>query len=135
MAQFISTTPQEITTVGGSVAFNSTAVCGGCDVKHRNGSALIKVKGSGCCSRARYRVSFHGNITGTAALTQLALYQDGEILLESLMSVVPAAAADVWSVGNDTEVYVDCNCSTLSVRSLTAGVTVNTASIIITRVA
>lgn len=135
MAQFISTTPQAITAVGGSVVFNSTAVCGDCNIKHRNGSALIKVRGSGCCSRARYRVSFHGNVTGTEAVTQLALYQDGEILPESLMSVVPAAAANVWSVDSDTEVYVDCGCSTLSVRSLTAGVTVNTASIIITRVA
>lgn len=136
MAQFVSTTPQTITTVGGSVVFNATAVCGDCNIKHRNGSALIKLKGSNCCcGRTRYRVTFHGNVTGTAAVTQLALYQDGEIMPESLMSVVPAAAADVWSVDSSTEIFVDCGCSTLSVRSLTAGVTVNTASIIITKVA
>lgn len=135
MAEFISTTSQSLTNVGDSVTFNSTVVCGNCNIKHREGSGLIKIRGSESCSnRARYRITFNANVSGIASNIQLAVYQDSEELNETLMSVVPATTTDVWSVNANTEIYVDCNCSTISVKTLTAGITVDTASIIITKI-
>lgn len=136
MAQFISTAPQTLASVGDSIVFNSTNTSCNCNIRHRDGSAIIRLKGNGCCcNRARYRVSFHGNVSGLASGIQFAIYIDGEQLPETLMSVVPAAATDVLSVDADTEIYVDCDCAVLSVKTATAGVTVDTASIIINRIA
>lgn len=113
----------------------TTVICeGGCNVKHRSGSGIVIVRGGTCCKEARYRVNFHANVTGIAGAIQLAIYQDGEQLPETLMSVVPAAATDILSVDAETEVCTNCDCTNISVRVVTgAPVTVNTASIIVNR--
>ena len=131
MAEYVLTTPTGVP-VGGSVPYNSTIIKGCCNIKHRAGSGQVSVKGGTCCNPARYMVYFHGNVTGVAGAIQLALYLDGEILPETLMSVVPAAATDVWSVSAKTEFCVDCCCGTVSARVITGDtVTVNTANIIV----
>ena len=131
MAEYTLTTPTAVP-VGGSVPYNNTVIKGCCNIKHRSGSGQVTVKGGTCCNPARYLVSFHANVTGVAGAIQLALYLDGEILPETLMSVVPAAAADVWSVDAQTEFCTDCCCSTVSARVVTGdAVTVNSAEIIV----
>lgn len=135
MAQFTRTTPQTLTQ-NQFIAFDATAVSGGCKVWKRTGSGLISAAGSGChCKPRIYRVIFHGNVVGAVGSIQLAIFQDGVQLPETLMAVVPGGAADVWSVDASTEVRVDCNCSTIGVALVSANtVTANTASLIIKEV-
>lgn len=133
MAEFSLITPTAVA-VNAAVPYNNTIVKGCCAVRHRAGSGIITVKGGTCCQPARYRVNFHANVTGVAGAIQLALYQDGEQLPETLMSVVPAAATDVWSVDAETEVNAICDCTNISARVVTgATVTVNTASIVVSK--
>lgn len=118
--------------VGSAVPYNNEIYGGGCNIRHRGGSGIVTVKGGTCCKPARYRVSFHANVTGVAGAVQLQLFVDGEPLPETLMSVVPASAADVWSVDAETEILSECSCTNITARVVTgATVTVNTASIIV----
>ena len=131
MAEYVLNTPTAVA-VGNAVPYNNTAVKGCYNVRHRTGSGIVTIKGGSCQRPSLYDVEFHGNVTGVAGSIQLALYLDGEILPETLMSVVPATATDVVSVGTRTQIQTDCNCSSISARVVTGdAVTVNTASIIV----
>lgn len=135
MAEFISLTPQVLDNVGDSVAFAINKTSCNCNIRHREGSSIIRLKGSNwSCNRAKYRVSVHANVQGVAGPIIFALYEDGEQIPETVTSVVPAAATDVWSVDTDSEIFVDCDCASISFRTLTPDVSVETASIIINRV-
>lgn len=131
MAEYINITPQTVAT-NSPIIFNQTTVPGCCKIQHRNGSGAVKLHGGTCCNPSRYRVSVHANVLGVVGAIQFGIFQDGELLPETLMAVVPGGATDVWSIDATTEVKVDCNCSQISVRNLTAStITVNTANIII----
>lgn len=131
MAEFTLTTPTAVA-VNDPVPFNNVVVSGGCMVRHRAGSGIVKVKGGTCCNPKKYTVRFHGYVTGLAAETTFAIYLDGEMLPETMMAVVPVAAADNWSIDASTQILVDCSCQTLSVRNLSAGeVTVTNAALIV----
>lgn len=133
MAEFVLTTPTEVA-VGAAVPYNQTVVPGCCcEIRHRAASGVVLVRGSGCCKcPAKYSVSFHANVTGVAGAIQLGIFLDGELLPETLMSVVPAAATDVLSVDAETTVVADCGCQRISVRVITGDdVTVNTAALIV----
>lgn len=133
MAEYTLTTPTAVA-VGSAIPYNSTVVKGGCAVRHRDGSGQVTLKGGTCCCPARYTVDFHAAVTGVAGAVQVILYLDNESLPETLMSVVPAAAADVWSIGCKTQISVECSCVQVSARVITGdGVTVNTAAIIANR--
>lgn len=131
MAEYSLTVPTAVA-VGATVPYNNVIVNGCCNIKHRAGSGIVTVKGGSCCKPNVYKVNFHANVTGVAGAIQLGIFQDGELLPETLMSVVPAAATDVWSVSAETGVNATCCCESLSVRVITgATVTVNTADIIV----
>lgn len=129
MAEYTLTTATAVS-VGGSIPFNNTVVPGcGC-IRHRSGSGNVKVKGSN--NPYRYRVTFSANVTGVAGDIQAAIYLDGEQLPETLMSVVPVTADDVWTINTATEILADCSCENVSVRIVTgASVTVQNAAIIV----
>ena len=67
-----------------NVYFTDTTVSGGPTVFHRDGSGLVSLRGMTNQCRARYRVSFGGNIavpTGeTVGPIQLALAIEGEVV-------------------------------------------------------
>lgn len=129
MAEYILTTPTAVP-VGSAVPYTETVVKGCCNIRHRAGSGIVTVKGHDCGTR--YRAAFHGNVTGVAGAVQLGLYLDGELLPESIMSVVPAAADDVLSVDAVTLIPGCCETHSLSVRVITGDtVTVNTAALIV----
>lgn len=132
MAQFIRTEPQTLAAVGDTITYTQRNYCCNRSNRNRVGTGSVVVNGGGNCRNpVKYRINFHGNVTGVAGTIQLVIYQDNDMLPETLMSVVPAAAADVWSVNAETEICAyGCN-STISVRTLTPGVTVNTASLIV----
>lgn len=131
MAEYILTTATAVP-VGGSVPFfNVYERC--CPyIRHRNGSSAVKVKGGTYCKPNRYRVSFHGNVTGVQGLIQLALYLDGERLPETTMSVTASGTTATNSVDTQSEIVTDGCFNTISVRVVTGdAVSVNNANLIV----
>jgi hypothetical protein len=85
-----------------NVIFTDTVVCGNCSIIHREGSGLITLRGLTNQCRARYRVSFGGNIAisagGTVEPIQLALAINGEPVATTTMISTPAAIGDYNNV-------------------------------------
>ena len=132
---------------GGNVLFTDTAV--GCNrgyVVHREGAGVVTLRGIGC-QRARYKVTFGGNIAiatgGTVAPISLAVAIAGEPLPSTTMAVTPAAVGDFFNVSRTTFIDVPCGCCvTIAVENISstdAGVAipidVQNANIVIERVA
>lgn len=133
MAEF-ALLSQTAVTVGSSIPFTTTIVKGCPCIRHRNGSANIRVKGGSCCKPNRYNIQFHGNVTGVTGQITLGIYLDGELIPESIMNVVAAAPANVLSVDSSTEIEVDGCMQNISVRNIAGtGLLVNTANIIVRR--
>lgn len=131
MAEYSLTTPT-LVPVGGTVPYNNTICKGCCDIRHRAGSGIVKLRGGTCCEPKRYYVQFHAVVTGVASAMRLGLYLDGELLPETQMAVVSGAAANTYSVDAATEVCLDGCCGSLSARVIEgATLTVNVANIII----
>ena len=84
-----------------NVYFSDTVVCGGCSISHRDGSGLVQIKGNTNQCRARYKISFGGNIAipadGTVAPISLAIALDGEGIQSTTMIVTPAAVDQYWN--------------------------------------
>lgn len=131
MAEYALTTPTPVA-AGGTIPYNTVICPGCCNIRHRAGSGIVKVKGGSCCNPARYHVQFHGVVRGVAGAMQLGLFLDGELLPETLMAVVSGAVANEYSVDAATEVSLDGCCSSLSARVIVGDtVTVVTANIIV----
>jgi hypothetical protein len=69
---------------------------------HRDGSGLVSLRGvTGQC-RARFKVSFGGNISiptgGTVGPISLAISLNGEPMAATTMTVTPAAVENPWNV-------------------------------------
>lgn len=125
------------TVAANSVAiFQNTTCKQNCNIKHNTGTGVFSLKGSGsCCNPARYRVAFHGvfTTTGTDPI-QLALTVDGEYSPSDIISTPPVAAGTVLDGTIVTEVVVNCCCSKVAVRALTA-VPLTAGKLIIDRIA
>lgn len=132
---------------GGNVLFTDTPV--GCNrgyVVHREGAGVVTLRGVGC-QRARYKVTFGGNIAiaagGTVDAISLAIAIAGEPLQSSIMTVTPAAVGDFFNVSRTTFIDVPCGCCvTIAVENVSttdAGaaipVDVANANLVIERVA
>lgn len=65
-----------------NILFTETAVNGNCSIIHREGSGLVSMRGLTSQNRARFRVSFGGNIAvpanETAGPISLAIAVNGE---------------------------------------------------------
>jgi hypothetical protein len=103
-----------------NVYFTDTVTCGNCAIMHRTGSGLVTLKGITNQCRARYRVSFGGNIGlptgGTVGAISIALAIDGEAVPATSMIVTPAAVEQFFNVYSSLFVDVprEC-CITISV--------------------
>ena len=124
-----------------NVYFTDTVICGNCAITHRDDSGLVTLRGITNQCRARFRVSFGGNIglpaDGTAGPISLALAIDGEAVQATTMTVTPAAVEDFFNVY--ASLYVDVPrgcCVTVSVKNITATpVDVQNANLIVDRTA
>lgn len=123
------------------VLYTNTVVRGNCNIVHRGGSGLVTLKGNTCQCRARYKVSFGGNVripaTGTVAPISLSIAIDGEPLSSTSMIFTPAAVGDFGNVFSAVflEVPAGC-CSQISVRNTsTQAIEVQNANLIVERVA
>ncbi len=124
-----------------NVYFTDEVTGGTCLITHRDDSGLVTLRGITNQCRARYKVSFGGNIAiptgGTVEAISLALAIDGEPVGATTMIVTPAAVAEFWNVFST--VFIDVSrgcCVTVSVKNIsTQAVEVQNANLIVERVA
>ena len=124
-----------------NVLFTDSITCGNCSITHRDGSGLVTLRGTTNQCRARYKVTFGGNIAiptgGTVEAISLALAIDGEALGSSTMIVTPAAVEEYFNVFGAMFVDVPKGCClTASIQNVsTQPILVQNANLIIERVA
>lgn len=126
---------------GANVQFTDTVVPGKACTLHRAGSGLVSLKGLTDQCRARFKVSFGGNIAvptgGTVEAISLAIAIDGEPMATTNMIVTPAAVEEFFNVFG--AIYLDIPrgcCSQVSVRNTSEqAIEVQNANLIVERVA
>ena len=126
---------------GANVQFTDTVVPGKACTMHRPGSGLVSLRGLTDQCRARYKISFGGNIAvptgGAVGAISLAIAIDGEAITATTMTVTPAAVEEFFNVFG--AVYLDIPrgcCSQISVRNVnTQAIEVQNANLIIERLA
>ena len=124
-----------------NVLFTDTVTCGNCSITHRDGSGLVTLRGITNQCRARFKVSFGGNIAiptgGTVEAISLAISLDGEPIATTTMIVTPAAVEEFWNVFS--AIFVDVPkgcCSSIGVKNIsTQSIDVQNANLIVERVA
>jgi hypothetical protein len=106
-----------------NVLFTDTVVCGNCSIMHRDGSGLVTLRGLTNQYRARFRVSFGGNIAiptgGTVGPISLAIAVNGEPVATTTMISTPAAVEEYQNVSS--AIFLDIPkgcCSQISVRNI-----------------
>ena len=124
---------------GEDVAFTETAVNGTKCIVHRQGSGIIKLRGITNQCKARFLVSYSGNIQiptgGTVEAISLAIAVDGEPLQSTKMIVTPAAAQNLQNISSQAYIDVPCGCcSTIAVQNTsTQAIEVQNSNLIVTR--
>ena len=126
-------------TVAAGVAFTETAVNGSNCITHREGSGIVKLRGITNQCRARFLVSYSGNIQiptgGAVGEISIALSVDGEPLQSAKMIVTPAATQNLQNVSS--QAYIDVPrgcCSIVSVMNTSSqAVDVQNSNLIIIR--
>ena len=124
-----------------NVYFTDTVTCGNCAITHRDDSGLVTLRGLTNQCRARFKVSFGGNIAlpadGTVEAISLAIAIEGEPVGATTMIATPAAVEQFWNVFS--AVFIDVPrgcCVTVSVRNIsTQAIDVQNANLIVERVA
>lgn len=95
--ELTSTMEQEVT-VNQDILFSDVAVPGNCSIIHRQGSGLTTLRGLTEQCRARFRITFGGNIAvptgGTVDTISLAIAVDGEPVASTIMMSTPGAVDD-----------------------------------------
>lgn len=141
MAEFTSNALQTVA-VGQNILFTETPIC--CTrgfVVHREGAGVVTLRGITNQCRARYKVTFGGNIAvpagGTAGEISLAISINGEPIPTTTMIETPAAVEEFSNVFS--AIFVDVPhgcCYTLAVRNTSdQPVDIQNANLIVERVA
>ena len=122
-----------------NVYFTDTVICGNTSIGHRDDSGLVTLRGVTNQCRARFFVTFGGNIAvptgGTVGPISLAIAINGEAVPATTMIVTPAAVDQYFNV--KSSVFVDVPrgcCLNISVTNTSAeAINVQNANLIITR--
>ena len=140
----ITANASQTVNAGNNVLFTSTPVPGNCSIIHREGSGLVSLRGLTQQCRARFRISFNGNIaipSGTtvsaATAISLAIAMGGEALGAATMISTQAAAGTYNNVSATTFIDVPSGCcAQVSVQNNgSEAVSVENANLIVERVA
>ena len=126
---------------GANVLFSDTVASGNCSILHREGSGLTTLRGLTAQCKARFRVSFGGNIAiptgGTVEAISLALAINGEPVATTTMISTPAAVEEYNNVFS--AIFLDVPkgcCSQISVQNTSdQAIEVQNANLIVERVA
>lgn len=124
-----------------NVLFTESVICGNCSMTHRNGSGLVTLRGVTNQCRARYKVTFGGNIAiptgGTVGEISLAISLDGEPIGTTTMIATPAAVEEFANIFS--AIFIDVPrgcCVTVGVRNTSdQAIDVQNANLIVERVA
>ena len=124
-----------------NVLFTDTVVSGNCSITHRDGSGLVTLRGLTNQCRARFRVSFGGNIAiptgGTVGPISLAIAVDGEPVVTTTMISTPTAVEEYNNVFS--AIFLDIPkgcCSQISVKNISdEDIEIQNSNLIIERVA
>lgn len=139
MAEFANTFVQQVS-ANSNVVFSETPVAGSNSIVHREGSGIVTLRGITNQCRARYKVTFGGNIAiptgGTVGAISIAIAIEGEPLGSATATVTPAAVGDEFNVFAAAFVEVSRGCCvTIGVRNInTQTIEVNNANLIVERV-
>lgn len=140
MAEFSNVATQTVALNGNVLFTDTTSSCNKGVISHRTGSGLINVKGATNSCKAKYRVSFSGNIAipagGTVGPISLAIAIEGEPDLSTLAIATPAVVGAFNNVAMATDVWVPCGCcQSISVKNTsTQAISVANANIIVDRI-
>lgn len=141
MAEYTATALQQVA-LNQDVLFTDTAVCSNNNsILHRSGSGLVTLRGITNQCRARFKITFGGNIaipaTGTVEPISLAIAINGEPVQSTNMIATPAAVGEFFNVGRS--IYVDVPsgcCAQISVKNTTEGaINIQNANLIVERMA
>lgn len=117
---------------GQNVPLTETAVQGKPCIIHREGAGIVTLRGLTNQCRARFRVSYGGNIAvpegGTAEAITAALALNGEALAASTATVTPAAAENYFNISVSAVIDVPKGCCVTVAVKNTSGQTVNFAN-------
>ena len=122
-----------------NVYFTDTVICGNGSISHRDDSGLVTLRGVTNQCRARFMVTFGGNIAvptgGTVGPISLAIAIEGEPVPATTMIVTPAAVEQFFNVKSSVFIDVPRGCCTrISVENTSDGpIVVQNANLIITR--
>ena len=85
-----------------NILFTDVVTEGNCSIVHRPGSGLVSLRGNTCQCRARFKITFGGNVGiptgGTVEAISLAISVDGEPVGPTTMIVVQAAVENLHNV-------------------------------------
>ena len=124
-----------------NVLFFETPMCSTKGIIHREGSGIVRVSGNGSQGRARYLVSFSGNIQipagGTVGEISVAISIDGEPLTSTEMIVTPTVVEAFFNVSAQAYIDVPCGCcATIAVENTSdQAIEVQNANFIVVRAA
>lgn len=125
-----------------SLYFTDTVTDGSCSIIHRVSSGLVTLRGLTNQCRARFQISFSGNIAvatgGTVGPISLAIAISGEAIPGTNMISTPAAVGEFNNVATSTYIDVPRGCCiTVSVQNTSddTAIDVQNANLIIERVA
>ena len=122
-----------------NVYFTDTIICGNASIGHRDDSGVVTLRGVTNQCRARFMVTFGGNIAvptdGTVGPISLAIAINGEAVPATTMIVTPAAVEQYFNV--KSSVFIDVPrgcCLNVSVTNTSdEAINVQNANLIITR--
>lgn len=124
-----------------NILFTDTAIAGSCSIIHRSGSGLVTLRGITNQCRARFRVTFGGNVSlpagGTLGPVSLAIAVNGEPVATTTMISTPAALEEFNNVFSSIFLDVPAGCcSQVSIKNITnQSIDVQNANLIVERVA
>ena len=113
MAEYTNIGPVTVA-AGQNVPLTETSVSGGSCIVHREGAGIVNLRGQTNQCRARYKVSFGGNIAiptgGAVSPISIALSVSGEPLASATAIVTPAAVEDYFNVFTAVFIEVPRGC-------------------------
>lgn len=140
MAEFSNSNTVSVA-AGQNLPLTETAVAGPSCIVHREGAGIVTLRGLTNQCRARFKVSFGGNIAiptgGTVEAISVALAINGEPMTSATAIVTPAAVENYFNVfvAAFIEVPRGC-CVTVAVKSTsTQAVSIANSNLIVERVA
>ena len=127
--------------IGANVQFTDTAVNGNNSIMHRQGSGLVMLRGLTNQCKARFRVSFGGNLAVpedyAPGAISVAIAINGEPVETTTMTVTPAAIDEFFNVYGSVFLSIPSGCcANVSVRNTSnIPIEVRNANLIVERVA